>query len=155
MDDFMGEVALAELWSLINAEDSKVTSAMTALANSKAKIEMFSYDGTGDFGSGNVNRLAFSFAPKIVFMLGYTYKHYDLDRWVGLESQYTEILMSLLSTSYGNYSGFSTATATRGECLAKKSADGKTLEWYTTNSNDGATGQLNQSGYTYYGFAIG
>ena len=54
---FLDETGLAELWSLVKAEDAK-----------GVKIAAGSYVGTGTYGSSNPNSLTFDFVPKIVML---------------------------------------------------------------------------------------
>ena len=55
---FLDETGLAELWTLVKAEDAE-----------RAEIEVKSYTGTGTYGSANPNSLTFNFVPKIVFIM--------------------------------------------------------------------------------------
>lgn len=56
---FLDETGLAELWSLIKAEDAK-----------GAKIATGSYKGTGTSGASNPCKLTFNFTPKVVMIYG-------------------------------------------------------------------------------------
>lgn len=51
---FLGDLGLAEVWSLIRAAD--------------VKIETGTYEGTGVWGENNPNTLTFSIVPQVVFL---------------------------------------------------------------------------------------
>ena len=115
-------------------------SALTTLANSKAKIEVTTYTGTGTSGNANAKSVAFSGVPKVVFIKGGNYS--------------TAIFVpAALTTSYADcgYVTIDDQTAGSGYRYAKKSSDGKTLYWYHTSE---AEKQLNTSGQTYTAVAI-
>lgn len=116
----------------------------------KARIEVGSYVGTGTYGSENPNTLTFGFAPKVFKVLFY-YSNTNLAKanWNGSETAVA--FFEALSTSYQDYTGPNVTISYSGS-WGKKSADGKTLSFYSTRD---ATDQLNASGYTYVYIAIG
>lgn len=113
----------------------------------RARIATGSYVGTGTYGSTNPNSLTFDFVPKALSICMYQpssnrvfYGHeyffpsISLD-WITIT--YREIYMY---ASVGTYSYY-----------VKKSADGKTIYWYS----DSNTNQLSDSACQYYYYAIG
>ena len=58
---FLDETGLAELWSLVKAEDAEVLASC-------AKIVHGSYTGGNKSGSSYPNSLTFGFEPKVVFV---------------------------------------------------------------------------------------
>ena len=111
----------------------------------KVQIETGSYTGTGTYGSSNPNSLTFDFQPKIMgvtangsFQLGGG----GADNRLSLVEAYTE--------SFQFKNGFGINVSNYG--YGRKTNGGRTIEWYSTNS---ASGQSNESGETYYYFAIG
>lgn len=133
--------------ALINSTDSELSSEITALANSASKIQTGSYTGTGTYGSSNPCKLTFDFVPTLIlFTRTYYASSYG---WVNNSNTCAPLDCQILTTSYQNKAG--------PYCLrsnsAKKSSDGKTIYWYTTDSD--ASYQINSSGYTYYWIAMG
>lgn len=121
-----------------------------ANANTKVKMEIVSYVGTGTYGVDNPTSLVSSFPIKLaIFLLrwipslpGYSYASYS--------AGYSNIFVpSLASTSYTEYLGF-------GEYISgtsgKISSDKKTITWYNTQTADR---QNNISGITYYYLILG
>lgn len=125
-------------------------------ADSKGRIETFSYTGDGKFGVNHPNSLAFDFVPKLLILVSTSeenantfWPQYDFS------PNRATIYMDLVGTSYGTYCGFCDTglNNNNGEySFGKKSADGKTLTWY---NNVNAVGQCNKAGVTYYGIAFG
>ncbi len=140
--------------------EPKVTALQTDINNiSAAKIEVKTYAGTGGYGSSNPCSVTFSFAPKIVLMLG----------WIQGESKYqmsingigytycsNTIFCDVLGTTYSEVAGFSFSGTNNGPGrFAKKSSDGKTIYWYLNSETNVAQSQLNAVNNTYYVLAIG
>lgn len=121
----------------------------TEIVTGNAKITFGSYVGTGTYGANNPNSLTFDFAPKIVWIYAVFGYFNALKTPSGnyvsnilpmdfIPTEYTENL-GLHLGSYGN------------ESWGKKSADGKTLSWYST---DGVDAQGNKTGYRYFYMAM-
>lgn len=114
------------------------------------KIATGSYKGTGAYGSGNPNTLTFPFEPKVVFLLN---RKNSSGIYTSFFATYLNstpcVNMEAITTEYGTDIGFGHGEA--GNRYGKKSADGKTLYWYTTDSAK----QANTAGSTYYWLAIG
>ena len=113
------------------------------------KVAVKSYTGTGTSGANNPTVLTFSFAPKVIHMIGATsvdgnnYTALWSDNGYFLSSLFTAIIIpQVLTTSY--------AKLGIAGCYTKKSSDGKTISFYATNSSSPAHDQCNSSGYTYY-----
>lgn len=120
------------------------------------KCEVKSYVGTGTYGSSDPNSLTFSFAPKIVMFVACVTTASNGNRTISYQlvddaAGNIVMLPNELTTSYKIYLGFTSASSD-SKCYGKKSSDGKTIYWYDTNN---ASSQLNNSGITYYFFAIG
>lgn len=129
------------------------------LANGNLIGQIVSYTGTNDSGSSHPCSISFSFAPDFVMVVnidsssglggpwiidtgdGASYEHYSR-YWLSPVS---------LTTSYQQYAGFvDHLFQNQQNCYAKKSNDGKSIQWY---GNDSAS-QLNASGTTYYFLGI-
>ena len=122
-----------------------VSNAQTS-ADGKAKIEFFSYVGTGVFGGNNApNTLTFAFPPKIVCVLGWKHPSAAYESVTNYDN--FMIPTDIMSTSFSQGAGI----GWKGN-YGKISSDGKTIYWYSGSS---AAYQLNGRDYTYYGFAIG
>ena len=114
------------------------------------KIEFGSYVGAGKYGNASYNTLTFSFPPKLLIMLGYkngsnwspVFRASNSNKCFSMFTEYfTESFQQNMgSWSNGTYQGY-----------GKKSADGKTISWYSSES---ASMQLNET-YTYHYVAIG
>ena len=109
----------------------------------KARVQVFSYVGTGIYGSSNPNSLTFDFVPKLLFIKN-----------IG-DSQYYICLTlfgTTLTDAYENYAFFdATGTATYPDsAYARK--NGKNIQWYSTRS---PYNQANSLGAKYVALAIG
>lgn len=137
---FLDETGLAEVWSLVTAEDAK-----------NAKIALVSYTGTGNYGIDNPSSLTFDFAPKVVLLVGYKVGAIwrPLMSIASYERVMTAVVMQDVSTTYEVGAGL--GAIHNSELYGKKSSDGKTLTWYSTNN---ATSQCNAS-VGYYFLALG
>lgn len=105
-----------------------------------------SYVGTGTYGASTPNSLSFSFAPKIIWCSS------NMNRFSS-SSYITVLYTPLITTTDTQYGGF--CEEARNSCYGRKSSDGKTFYWYTTNTSYGGSAQNNASGTTYYYTAIG
>lgn len=123
--------------------------AIFVAAESKAKIDVGSYVGTGTYGSSNPNSLTFGFEPKILIV--------SKRKTLYIYNDTIEpILVEFLTTEYesqpvGAYNA-------SGVVYMKKSSDGKTVSWYATSKEYASSVealQNNVSGTTYYYIAIG
>ena len=128
---FLDETGLAELWSLIQSEDSKITE----LTDTKAKIESGSYIGNGNAKVGNKNTLSFGFVPKVVIIVtGGVYG--TASGSVFIQGQTTS-----------NYIGYPNNTGV----YVSLEWSGNKLSWYS----DTADRQFNLSGKTYHYVVFG
>lgn len=124
------------------------------LGDPGAKIEVGSYVGTGTYGSSNPNSLTFGFEPKIVKLLFRTrtnvgignLKYEDLTG-EGFSRSQNFMVADRLIAEYAQGEGFGYSYSSS---YGKKSPDGKTFYWYSTD----AANQCNSSGYVYYYIAI-
>ena len=108
------------------------------------KIATGSYTGTGTYGSSNPNSLTFEFEPKAIFM-------WAVDKSIRFPNTLaaTTYIAAIPANNVYYYGGFDYPGQTRGKI--KRSIDGKTITWYSTDPGY----QLNSSAFTYYYFAIG
>ena len=96
------------------------------------------YVGTGVYGEKNPTSVTFPFEPVLFFMPTYN---------SGLVNT---IRCNYLSTNYKDFNILADSRTVKGKI--KKSADGRTITWY---SNDSELSQQNGYGYIYYFAAIG
>ena len=127
---FLDETGLAELWSLVKAEDAK-----------GAKIAAGSYIGTGTYGASNPCSLTFDFEPRVVVFTGRNPAAY-----VETQPKVTGgiVYWGVTTTMYAN--GMDTENTI--------TYSGNTMSWYC-DSGYGGYIQLNESGRTYHYIAIG
>lgn len=120
---------------------SGVTSDIQTQLNKKLEIVSASYVGNGAFGADNPTVLTFSFAPKLfcIYQQGTANLFHSANIMMNPQTY--------MSTSYQQ--GVAPLNIYN---YAKRSADGKTIQWYSMSS---AGEQLNAEGETYYYFAIG
>ncbi len=116
-------------------------------ASGKGYVAAGSYVGTGKTKIDNPNSLTFSFVPKAVWIYADS-PMIIVNRFSGLKI----IPTSPLTTSYQQHFGFHDGSGSP-DTYAKISNDGKTLYWYTTNTN--AEAQVNVAGRTYFYLAFG
>jgi hypothetical protein len=118
------------------------------------QTQIVSYVGTGTYGESNPNSLIFNFAPKIVKFLfktnidsgNYSKDEYFSDNSINSSEQYYMIAERLkLEFMQGEGFGY------RPYAYGKKSGDGKTFTWYTSNVST----QGNSVGVRYYFIAFG
>lgn len=155
--------AMDKLRQLINTANSN--------ADGRTKTQIVSYTGTDTYGESNPCSITFSFAPKLIMYLGDSRKTINQYNKPGLNSIIIPaksgtnvldtairpfMLPSQLTTEYvqGLWIGQNTGydSKTQSKTYAKKSADGKTMSWYTDESNDD---QLNRSHLIYHFMGIG
>lgn len=106
--------------------------------------EKISYLGTGNYGESSPCSLTFKIPPKYVWWSYQAY--YDGASTSVIGPGYGTIVdMDALKTTYTKGVGFSSSNE-HNTVYTKKSADGRTLTWYNTDS---AMGQLNEAGDRY------
>lgn len=118
----------------------------TALANSRAKIQVGSYVGTGTYGSSNPCSLTFDFVPKLLFVHGPSLMIYK----VGAPQYYFS-------------SDVTSGSSLHSSMLPENgniSVNDKTIAWYITSVSisywgDAIAAQMNIQNETYYFAAIG
>lgn len=114
----------------------------------RAKIETGSYVGTGTYGEANPCSLTFEFVPKLVWIVGYL-NNGGQYHFSESSSHHYHVFCGEIPTTYTSGCGLGSESSSYG----KRSADGKTIYWYTTGSD--ASLQFNRTGYVYYYIAIG
>lgn len=127
------------------------------------RIATGSYVGTGTWGESSPNKLTFSFAPKVVFMVQKAYvDSYGVNYHEPIYSGSTEgnavMVADTLTESFQSGNGFYELGYINDEArysYGKKSKDGKTFYWYFSYDKDRSGSQLNSSGSVYYWVAIG
>ena len=139
-------------------ENVKYVSAPKSQLSSVGKCATGSYVGTGLYGASSPNSLEFTFVPKTVEILGYSYEYAGKTQFkLAYQNSYSYPLLigERLGTEYAEGTGFYDGAGYSGVYsnpgYAKKSADGKTIFWYSGDANM----QFNNSGYTYYYRALG
>lgn len=114
------------------------------------RAELVSYVGTGTYGKSNPCSVTFSFAPKLIMMIGYTFNNHPSSSlpdglFNAVTTSYTNhIACEYLTTNYKQSLGLIQDTAEESS-YGKKSSNGKTIYWYTTGS-----WQYNDAGFKYY-----
>ena len=105
---FLDETGLAELWSLIRAED-----------DTKAQIAIGSYTGANTSGSSGKNTLTFDFVPKMVAIVA-----------DGVNDAYAGTLF-VQGQTVSNYFGFVNDTSKK----ITVSWSGNSVSWYASYAN--------------------
>ena len=97
------------------------------LAGAGGEFQVIKYRGTGTYRKESPTSLTFSFAPDLVIYVGLA----TTSSYTGPTSPVNRcVMMTELSTSYpSNHNCYTQAVN-----FARKSADGKTLEFFSTNS---------------------
>lgn len=118
------------------------------------------YTGTGTWGESSPNKLTFSFAPKVVFMVQYFNSASGVYGPIYSSQKASNAVMvaDTLTESFQSGNGFYELGYINDEArysYGKKSKDGKTFYWYFSYDKDRSSSQLNNSGYVYYWVAIG
>lgn len=130
-------------------------SGLTAVDVGAAQLHAFSYVGTGQNGASNPTSITFGFAPKCVVFLKRILASGEIGDMseVLAKSTYGGSIVAIsdmMTTSFTLKHGVG-FIGYNGTYYGKKSADGKTISWYNTES---AGFQLNAAGATYYGIAL-
>lgn len=109
----------------------------------KSRMQIVSYVGTGTYGASHPCSITADFPIKSAMCLGFVARR----AWKELtESSSRNVVPAALTTEYKVFFGFCFG-AYSSSSYAKKSSDGKTINWYNKVSDEL---QLNQSGNTYY-----
>lgn len=114
----------------------------TEIVTGNAKIATGSYVGTGTFGAENPTTLNLDFEPSLVFI-----------KAKGVNWFYI-IYALVLSNAYSSF-GYARNYSANNTDMAKKSADGKTVSWYTKESGNSGVQQANAIDTEYEYIAIG
>lgn len=131
-----------------------------SMGSLSSKCGIASYTGSNATNDpNNPAKVTFDFVPKVVIMLGWKLgttsgpQQKDIENG-GYKYNQKVIFCSLLTTSYVSDAGFIyNDNISQPGRYAKKSADGKTIYWYSTSS-DPIVG-CNSNAYTYYVLGIG
>ena len=124
-----------------------------------AKFVLGSWTGTGLSGETHQNTITTPFPAKYIWVVGSRRK--DSNYMEAPNFYYDEIVLFLpeiMPTSFDDSYRICFYGLSQGGwmCPAKKSVDGKTMQWYYPYSNDVAPAvQGNDSGTTYYYIALG
>lgn len=110
----------------------------------KARVQFGSYVGTGTHGSSNPNSLNLSFTPRFLLVM-------NGDRPKSLNS-YANFALFVYGVANGITVGPSSSNY---EIPLFATWNKNSVSWYNSNSDYGATGQMNNSGITYRYVAIG
>lgn len=146
-----------------DSADHTVNEALGALlsnANSRAKVEIVTYVGTGTIGQNTPTSVTFSFVPKLVWIAQADYRGLRLytigGSWYDTHLDEQALLMYGAPTAKIHSNDVTEGSYTTNRTLAF-TWNGNTVEWYHTSPTNGLGGghQLNQSGKTYYALAIG
>ena len=133
-------------------ENVKYVSAPKSQLSSVGKCATGSYVGTGLYGASSPNSLEFTFVPKTVEILAYLSSSAVIPTLADKNGRVALMICDRLGEEYSDGTGlFNGSPSDANMMRGKRSADGKTVYWYT---NDAGT-QFNQSGYTYYYRALG
>lgn len=118
------------------------------------------YTGTGAWGESSPNKLTFSFAPKVVFVVQYFNSASGVYGPIYSSQKASNAVMvaDTLTESFQSGNGFYELGYINDEArysYGKKSKDGKTFYWYFSYDKDRSSSQLNSKGDVYYWVAIG
>nr|DAF65713.1 MAG TPA: hypothetical protein [Bacteriophage sp.] len=108
------------------------------------------YIGSGKAGADNPNSLTFSFAPKVVMILP---TDGSLFITTGTSLSYNRIIQHVPSMPTTFTYGYGFGSRLNQSLMGKRSEDGKTVSWYTTETDP--TYQNNTLGGLYYYIAFG
>ena len=133
-------------------ENVKYVSAPKSQLSSVGKCAVGSYVGAGVAGVDSPNVLQFPFVPKTVEILAYFSSSAVIPTLADKNGRVALMICDRLGEEYSDGTGlFNGSPSDANMMRGKRSADGKTVYWYT---NDAGT-QFNQGGYTYYYRALG
>ena len=139
-------------------ENVKYVAAPASQLSAVGKCAVGSYVGTGVGGESAPNSLQFTFVPKTLEIVGYSYVSDGKTLFKQADQNinvFPLLITERLGTEYaegtGLYDGYGYTNVSSNPGYAKKSADGKTIFWYA----GGADMQFNRSGYTYFYRALG
>lgn len=131
----------------LDAETVQGVDVVAMLAGSSdVQIASGSYVGTGTYGASNKNSLTLDFVPKLLIIQYVLYSS-------SAKNLKNESLIWLAGSEYfTKIENLYTATSFSLADLITVEVSGSTISWYNTSN---ALRQFNNSGQTYYYFAIG
>lgn len=139
---FLDETGLAELWSLVKAEDAEVLA-------SPGKTEILQYTGTGTVGASKPMSFTFRFAPKVLLFRRSSVDAPSIDT---TDSSF----MSINCLICENFNAETFAATSTTNLYARTRNGGKTVEfYYNTSAASMAYAQNNYSGHFYTIIALG
>lgn len=128
------------------------------------RMQIVSYVGTGASGENSPCQVTFSFAPKLVFIVGFVTVN---GGWYGLPTGPStfntgtfggsRVLTDVLGVDYMR-GGLGYEASSDLKAYTKKSTNGKTITWYIASEyplSSVASYQYNTLGYTYYVLGLG
>ncbi|MBQ6756517.1 MAG: hypothetical protein IJP43_06200 [Oscillospiraceae bacterium] len=146
-----------------DSNDHTVNEALGALlsnTNSRAKVEVVTYVGTGTIGQSTPTSVTFSFVPKLVWIAQADYRglkiEYISGTWAEAILEEQALLMYGAPTAeIGSHDTTESPYSSNNTLIF--TWNGNTVEWYHSYPINGLGGghQLNRSGKTYYALAIG
>lgn len=139
--DAVPDAVFAKLKSLIDAANGNV--------NTKAKIAIGSYLGTGSYGLSSPNTIHADFSIKFVWLIGYASENNPF--YATIDDRRPYMTSSILTTDFKKDAGI-TLDINNGAAYGKLSPDGRSYSWYHTYD---AYRQYNSVGNTYFYVAMG
>lgn len=140
---------ITSVQSVANSAQSNATNALN-IANSKAKMFILAYTGTGNYGADNPCTITVSSPIQILILLGWRSTSYSFI--VPTDNTVNTVLLDLLTTSYQQYSGFSSNHMTINTTYCRTNSNKTMVEWYSAQDSNQ---QLNMYGSTYYYIGLG
>ena len=132
------EFTMAGFNGKISDINSGVNNAITSALSGFARIETGSYVGTGTYGQENPNTLTFGFVPKVW-------------GWFGYKNANGAIFFPSAELFPWGEGTINVGIATGRADACFPTYQNSSVSWFANSVNV----QANQSGYTYYYFAIG
>ena len=152
-DFFNIKTMMNDNWDKIDEKVKAALDDIGDLQSEQVRIATGSYVGTGTYGASNPCSLTFPFPPKILFLPGGNVSYVFHGNVIGGDGIVSPaiLLPQLARTTFSDEIGF--YSGPEASLLpTKRSQDGKIVSWFFEY---GASGQLNQSGITYYWVAFG
>ena len=128
------------------AAAQSAANAAAAAAAAGAKIVTGTYTGTGTYGQSSPNSLTFSGTPQLVFVAAQGILYNESGSSIGSESSTMWVLRGNTMTHTRDASGNQGVNViTWGD---------RSISWYSSNTTNTATYQLNKENVPYYWLAI-
>ena len=142
----------------INAAELQAVCNTLESVQTRAKVQVVSYTGTGQYGSSHPCSITFTDAPDFVIFVGGTgspsyWSQPSITETGGTGVTVYWVATACLTNSYQDMGFLMKSPGPAASSYTRLSNNGKTIQWYV-DATGSAEEQFNYSGITYYFLGI-